>query len=337
MDILVPLSGSSMHNFQPREIKCARPGRRVSSAISKPGIVVLNDLLKLVLSSATILLLVGSALEAAQLVQQPVQVAKDLVYRTVGGRTLKLDLYRPSDLPAGARAPLVVWIHGGAWRSGSKSPCPALPLVHRGYIVASISYSLTQDATFPAQIHDCKAAIRWLRANASVHSIDPDRIGVWGASSGGHLAALLGTSGDVRDLEGGPENLAHSSRVQAVCDFFGPTDFLRMNDTPGAMDHDAPDSPESALIGGPIQQNRDKVARANPITYITADDPPFLILHGDQDNLVPITQSQLLYEALQRAGIKSRFGVIKGAGHGFGTSANKAAFDFFDQVFKADK
>jgi acetyl esterase/lipase len=180
----------------------------------------------------------------------------------------------------------------------------------------SVEYRLTGEAQFPAQIEDCKAAIRWLHANAEEYGIDPERIGVWGHSAGGHLAALLGTSGGVEEFEGGgdPEQPSH---VQAVVDCFGPTDLLRMDDFPGNITHNAPDSPESLLVGGPIQEHPDRVAAANPITYVDAEDPPFLILHGERDRLVPVNQSELLNEALQTAGVDSTFVRVKEAGHGF--------------------
>ncbi len=268
----------------------------------------------------------------AQLVQLQGRVAKDLVYRSVGDKKLKLDVYMPQQ--TSSPVPVVVWIHGGAWRSGDKEKPPALPLINRGYGVVSINYRLSQEAIFPAQIEDCKAAIRFLRSKAALLGIDPNRIGVWGSSAGGHLAALLGTSGDVKELEGGPENVEFSSRVQAVCDFFGPTDFLRMDDTPGIMQHNAVDSPEASLIGGPIQENPEKVVRANPITYITPDDPPFLILHGEEDKTVIPSQSTLLAEALKKAGVPVEIQMIKGAGHGFDPPENEKAFNFFDRVLK---
>ncbi|RPJ57230.1 MAG: alpha/beta hydrolase [Acidobacteria bacterium] len=283
-----------------------------------------------------VLLIVSVPTAAGQLVETQGKVARDQVYSTVGGRNLTLDLYVPHNVKAVDKLPVVVWIHGGAWRTGSKDRCPAVPLLNRGFVVASISYRLSQEAIFPAQIHDCKAAIRWLRANAGRFPIDRDRIGVWGASAGGHLAALLGTSGDVKELEGGPDNLNYSSRVQAVCDYFGPIDFLRMNDEPGAMDHNAADSPESALIGGPIQANPEKVARANPMTYASSDDPPVLILHGDQDRTVLPSQSQLLHDALKNVGVKVRLGIVKGQGHGFTNSVDQTAFQFFEQTLKGE-
>lgn len=242
------------------------------------------------------------------------RVFRDLGYVTNGHPRQKLDLYLPAQ---GTNLPLVVWIHGGAWLAGSKEQCRALPLLKDGFAAASVNYRLSQHAIFPAQLEDCKAAIRWLRAHARQYGIDPDRIGVWGESAGGHLAALLGTTGDITEFDTG-ENLDVSSRVQAVCDWFGPTDFIQMNRFPEVQDHDAPDSPESRLIGGPVLENKDKARRANPITYVSKDDPPFLIMHGDKDRLVPINQSELLAEALKSAGLKVTFHVVRGAGHGFG-------------------
>src|SRR5260221_4919549 len=155
-------------------------------------------------------------------------------------------------------------------------------MLDQGYAVASLNYRLSGEALFPAQIEDCKAAVRWLRAHAKEYSLDPEHFGAWGSSAGGHLVALLGPSGDVKEFEKGP-HLDQSSRVQAVCDYFGPTDFLQMDAhaIPDArLKHDLPNSPESRLIGGPIQENKDKVAKVNPITYVTPDDPPVLIVHG---------------------------------------------------------
>jgi acetyl esterase/lipase len=243
------------------------------------------------------------------------EILHNLAYARVGDKDLLLDLYLPQQ--AERPRPTIVWVHGGAWRQGSKENPRAARMTERGYAVASISYRLSQEATFPAQIHDCKAAVRWLRANAGQYNLDAARFGAWGASAGGHLVAMLGTTGDVAALEGAGGNLAYSSRVQAVCDFFGPSDFLRMNDVSGTMDHDAPDSPESQLVGGPIQDNPEAVARANPITYLKPGAPPFLIVHGDRDFTVLINQSELLYEALTGAGIAATFRVVEGAGHGF--------------------
>lgn len=248
-----------------------------------------------------------------------VTVLRDLAYVPRGHERQKLDLYLPkmaeAQVDPNRTPPLLIWVHGGAWRAGSKDHCPAVRFVEQGYAVASINYRLSRHATFPAQIEDCKAAVRWLRANARQHGYDPNRFGVWGSSAGGHLVALLGTTGDVNEFEVG-ENKEVSSRVQAVCDFFGPTDFTKMSRLPSTMNHDAPNSPESLLIGGAIQENKDKVQWANPITYVTGDDPPFLIVHGDKDPLVPHNQSELLYDALKNAGVDVTFYTVRGGGHG---------------------
>jgi acetyl esterase/lipase len=263
-----------------------------------------------------------------------VRVERNLEYVAGGHERNKLDLYLAvnDERPR----PVIVWIHGGAWLAGNKDGCPATGFVPQGYAVASINYRLSQHAVFPAQIEDCKAAIRWLRAHAKEYHLDPDHIGVWGASAGGHLVALLGTSGDVKELEGKGGNLDQSSRVQCVVDFFGPTDFLQMRGS-----HDNPKAPEAQLIGGPIQDNKEKAARANPITYVSRDDPPFLIMHGEADPTVPIGQSELLDKALQKAGVECTFIRIPGAGHGgpqFQLPENrKRIADFFDKHLKPRK
>lgn len=226
----------------------------------------------------------------------------------------KLDLYLPEK---GTNLPLIVWVHGGAWMGGSKERSPALSMLKDGFAVASINYRLSQHAQFPAQLEDCKAAIRWLRAHAPRYGIDPERFGVWGSSAGGHLVALLGTTSDTKEFDTG-ENLNISSKVQVVCDFFGPSDFLQIGKMPSDLNHDAPDSPEGKLLGGAIHENKEKAEKANPITYISPSDPPFLIMHGDKDRTVPINQSELLHEALKKAGLNSTFEVVEGAGHGFG-------------------
>lgn len=244
------------------------------------------------------------------------RVHRDLAYVAGGHERQKLDLFLPEK--AGDPIPVIVWIYGGAWRAGSKEANPLLSFVvsfvNDGFAVASVNYRLSQHATFPAQLEDVRGAIEWLRANAGPFGLDPDRIAAWGNSSGGHLAALLGTTSGVPPAR----NTDQSTRVRAVVDFFGPTDFLQMDDhrLPDGLVHNTPDSPESQLIGGAIQDNREKAMRANPITYVTADDAPFLILHGDADKLVPLHQSQLLYDALTRTGVAATFRTLEGAGHG---------------------
>ena len=241
-------------------------------------------------------------------------VHRDLAYVPGGHERQKLDLYLPqSNVPL----PLIINIHGGAFRMGSKEMGVPTEYLSRGYAVASINYRLSQHAVFPAQIEDGKAAVRWLRANAPKYGLDPNRFAAMGSSAGGHLAAMLGTTGDVPEFDLG-DNLNQSSAVQAVVDHFGPTDFLQMDShrLPNGQLHDPADSPESQLVGGPIQENREKTARANPITYVTRNDPPFLICHGDADPLVPHHQSELLVAALEKAGVPVTFYTVKGGGHG---------------------
>jgi len=280
---------------------------------------------------------VPSGVQAQGRTTQSPPTHRDLQYAVADGKPLQLDLYLP-EKPA-AKPPLVVWIHGGGWAAGDKAGCPARRLVERGYAVASVNYRLSGAAIFPAQIEDCKAALRWLRAHAERYGFDPDHIGVWGSSAGGHLVALLGTAGNVRTFDVG-EHRDVSSRVQAVCDYYGPTDLTQMDAhaLPTArLKHDEPNSPESRLLGGPVQERREQAARANPITYVTPDAPPFLIVHGDQDPVVPWHQSQLLYDALAQAGARVRLHTIEGAGHGqgFGGKDLEDLVDaFFDRHLK---
>lgn len=219
---------------------------------------------------------------------------------------------------------MVVFVHGGAWRSGSKDDPSVLnlgmELVRRGYALASVEYRLSGRATFPAQIVDVKAAVRWLRARAGEYDVDPDNVGLWGSSAGGHLVALAGTSGDV---ERWPQEVYpdQSDCVQAVLDWYGPTNFLLMDEQAppdSAIDHSAPDSPESQLLGCQIGACPDCVAAANPVTYVSADDPPFLIMHGVRDRLVPYRQSELLFRALRDAGLRATLYRLPTLGHAFG-------------------
>lgn len=301
----------------------------------------LPDNLKRLARSASCLLAAGATL--ASVAQTPLRVEgvralRDLAYVSGGHERQKLDLFLPEKV-AGP-LPVIVWIHGGAWAAGSKEGCPPLRqgFVARGYAVASLNYRLSGDALFPAQIEDCKAALRWLRAHANDYSLNGERIGVWGSSAGGHLVALLGTSGDVREFDVGAQT-NFSSRVQAVCDFYGPTDVTQMDAhaLPGGQKHDPTNSPESRLIGGPVQENKAKAARVNPITFVTPDDPPFLIVHGDADPLVPHHQSELLFAALKKNGVTVRFHTIKGAGHGQGFGGREIeemVIEFFDRYLK---
>lgn len=266
-------------------------------------------------------------------------ISKDIVYETVNGRDLPLDLYRPANMTK--PLPLIIWIHGGGWKGGSKNSINRCAgMLERGYAIASVEYRLSGEAIFPAAVEDCKAAVSFLRLNAEKFGLDPDRFGAWGSSAGGHLVAMLGVTSDDSTFDTHPVTKKASSNVHAVCNWFGPTDFLRMNDFPGRIDHDAVDSPESLFIGAPIQENQDLVQNANPITYVSPSDPPMLLMHGDNDQSVPFNQSELLHAALHKAGVDSELYRVKNGGHGFRDSVDtpeslfERAAAFFDSQFK---
>ena len=287
-------------------------------------------------------------------------------YANLGGTDLRLDVYVPTT--GSAPFPCVVWIHGGGWANGSRFPIPAgaAGLLARGIAVASVDYRLTTQAgqfgafpvTFPAQIEDVKGAVRFLRANAATYGLDPARFGSWGSSAGGHLSALLATSGGVAELEGSTGgNLGSSSAVQAAADYFGPIDFWNMNPDvttpPGSsIDHDAALSPESRLIGfdqpgqgiGVLRANQSNpnppfpffvnlVNQANPITWVDASDPPMHVAHGSGDVAVPRMQGKRLATALRAAGVPYAHNLAIGAGHGLGGPNDTAVHLFFVQEF----
>jgi acetyl esterase/lipase len=270
----------------------------------------------------------------------------DLAYASASPAQ-KLDLYLPND--GDGPFPVIVHIHGGAFRSGDKADgqlTPVLQALERGYAVASINYRLSGEAIFPAQIHDVKAAIRWLRAHAKEHTLDPARFAAWGGSAGGHLASLAGTSGGVAALEDlAMGNGKQSSRVQAVVDWFGPINFLTMDEQftksgIGRADHNAAPSPESQLVGRQITTATDTVKAASPATYISPDDPPFFIQHGTKDPLVPTEQSIDFHGRLQAVLGKggATLTLLEGAGHGgplFSSPENMAkVLVFLDKILK---
>ena len=251
-----------------------------------------------------------------------VTMMRDIAYAGTDNPRQKLDLVLPKKRATEKPLPVIVFIHGGGWRNGDKRSGigRVAGFVATGqYAGASIGYRLTDEAQWPAQIHDCKAAIRFLKGNAKKYNIDPDRIAVWGTSAGGHLVAMLGVSGGVKELEGtlGSHNKQNSS-VAAAIDFFGPAELLTMNAKAGKIDHDSPDSPESKLIGGAIQQNKDKARNASPLTWVSKDDAPILIMHGTDDPLVIYPQSVAFHAAFRKVGVDSTLITVQGAGHGFG-------------------
>ncbi len=282
--------------------------------------------------------LVAGTSRAANTNQPTVQpdgtrVYTNLFYVPKGMERQNLDLYLPAQ---GTNWPLVIWVHGGGWNSNSKDNPGGRSFLGRGYALASLNFRQAQHAKWPAQIIDCKAAVRWLRAHAAEYGIDPNHFGVWGMSSGGHMVAMLGTAGD-NDFEQG-ENLGFSSQVQAVADWFGPTDFLSVSNSPGAMRWGGRGDVDTSLLGGFPSKNIELAKSASPVHYITAKTPPFLIVHGDKDLMVPLQQSQELVDALKKAGVPVEFHVIVGGGHGkpgFDTPEVTGWLnDFFDKYLK---
>lgn len=225
-------------------------------------------------------------------------------YARRAGQPLELDLYRPDDLEA--PVPLIVWFHGGAWCEGSRADVVPLAMaqVGRGYAVASVSYTLTPSATWPTQAHEIKCAVRWLRSNAAKLGVDPERFVAWGMSAGGHLASIVGVTGD-RELEGDLGCGDESSSVSGVVSWYAPSDLSSMGRN-SIVDHDEPASPESLLVGGPVPESTAEVATASPIAYVDGRHlPPFLLVHGTVDPIVPHRQSVLLHEALRSVGASS--------------------------------
>lgn len=250
-----------------------------------------------------------------------VQMARDIAYVEGGYEAQKLDLYFPEQTPENP-LPLIVHIHGGGWRAGSKFPCPVIHYATMGYVVASVEYRFSQVAVFPAQIQDCQAAIRWLRANCEKYHIDPGHVGVIGGSAGGHLSALVGTSGgkDAFSKIGGNED--QSDRVQAVCDIYGPGNFRTVvqqaaedPNVKNIFEFNSPSDPYSSLIGTRLD-DQPKAEAVSPVQYVSEDNPPFLILHGDHDALVPFAQSEELAARLGEKGVEVGLQKIPGAGHG---------------------
>lgn len=235
--------------------------------------------------------------------------------------------------------PLIIYLQGCGWGWSKQDTFAFLPqlaaFAKRGYVVASVEYRGSGTAVFPAQIQDVKAAVRYLKAHASDFNIDPQRIGVWGDSSGGHLALMLGLTEEVEEFTGAREHREQSSRVQAIVDWFGPTDFLTMSQYPSVFDHDSPHSPESKLVGGAIQEHKELARRASPMSYAASASkvPPILIMHGDTDDVVPYEQSLEFYKAMREAGHQVSLCKIKGAGHfGFTQSHTlDVVHAFFDE------
>jgi len=261
-----------------------------------------------------------------------VELTRDVEYGKGGDVSLKLDVLKPKEKSDKPR-PAIVFIHGGAWQGGNKRaglPRLLAPVAGGDYVGFSIGYRLSGVAPWPAQIYDCKAAIRWIRLNAQRYHVDPDRIGVWGASAGGHLVSMLGTSGGAESLEGSGGWPEQSSRVTCVVDFCGPSDLLAFGKSNPRMNE--PTSPVYKLFAGPLAERQDAAKEASPVTHVTQDDPPFLIVHGTKDRVVPIDQAERLHKALKEAGADSTFVRIEGGGHGIGgREVGERVTAFFDK------
>ncbi|QDT42574.1 Carboxylesterase NlhH [Gimesia alba] len=245
---------------------------------------------------------------------ESIQRINDIEYATTPEQRLLLDLY----LPEGVKhPPLLVWIHGGAWRAGSKDNMPLTDLVQNGFAVASVEYRLSPVAKFPAQIHDIKAAIRFLRGSAEKYGYNADKIGILGSSAGGHLVALMGVTNGHPQLEGDLGDFDdESSSVQAIVDYYGPTNFMTIlpQSTPHGLSVRVPAL--QLLLGDRPERTPDLAKLASPVFHIDDQDPPLLIIHGDQDPQVPINQSHELHGKYKQHKRKVTFEVIHGAAHG---------------------
>ena len=271
----------------------------------------------------------------AQDAKQPaakVRIEKDLVYGKGGDQDMMLDLALPD---AKEPRPCIVCIHGGGWRGGKRQDMSAVAklLAENGFVAAMVSYRLTPKDQFPAQIHDCKAAVRWLRANADKYQIQKDRIGAVGASAGGHLVCLMGTADANAKLEGDGGHPDQSSQVQAVVSYFGPTDFINKSWTKEVEDFFL-----VPFLGGSFEDKKDRYRQCSPIEYVNKNNPPFLFFHGDKDTLVGIENSQKLMKKLKDVGVAAELVTMEGDGHGWGgeklTRTLNQTVRFFEEKLK---
>jgi acetyl esterase/lipase len=257
------------------------------------------------------------------------KVLRDVKFASAGETPLLLDLYLPEGKPVG----LIVWVHGGAWRAGSKSQVDLQPLTEKQWAVASVDYRLSGVAKFPAQIHDIKAAVRYLRAHAAEHGYPPSRIVIAGSSAGGHLAALVGVSNKHKELEGNlGADTKVSSDVQAIVSLYGASNLTSIlsQSTPHGLSVRVPAL--DLFIGGQPDKVPDVARLASPVFQVDASDPPLLMLHGDQDNQMPINQSLELQGAYEKLKLPVEFVAVHGAGHGgpqFTSEDNLALIDRF--------
>jgi acetyl esterase/lipase len=242
------------------------------------------------------------------------QVIRDIRYAQVGDLALNLDLHLPRQK---ARSPLIVWVHGGAWRSGSKKDMPLAKLIEEGYAVASVDYRLSPQAKFPAQIHDLKAAVRFLRGHGDEWRLPTKKILIAGDSAGGHLAALVGVSNGHGELEGDVGNdRAQSSEVQGIISFYGGANLTTIlkQSTPHGLSVRVPAL--DLLLGGQPDDMPVLARLASPVFHVDRRDPPLLLLHGDQDPQMPVNQALELSGAYQKVKAPVKLEIVHGAGHG---------------------
>jgi acetyl esterase/lipase len=260
------------------------------------------------------------------------KVIRDVEFATVAASPLRLDLYLPdSKAPHG----LIVWVHGGAWRAGSRSAVDLAEMTSRGWAVASVDYRLSPVARFPAQVHDIKAAIRYLRARAGQHGYPASRFVIAGSSAGGHLAALVGVSNGHAELEGsvGSERQV-SSNVQAIVSLYGASNLTSIlaQSTPHGLSVRVPAL--ELLLGGKPDAVPELARLASPVFHVAPSDPPLLMLHGDQDQQMPINQSHELEGAYTRLGLPVRLVVVHGSGHGGPAFTTQATLDLIDDFLR---
>jgi acetyl esterase/lipase len=278
------------------------------------------------------LLVIGNAFYQTSFAEEKAYIVeKDIIFGRGDEVELKLDLARPAKMKG--RVPALIFIHGGWWRMGSRQnyTLDLRQAVERGYLAVTVDYRLTSvrengkvKHPFPAQIHDVKCAVRWLRANARKYKINPDRIGVVGFSAGGHLALLLGLTDSSDGLEGECANMKYSSRVQAVASLAGPSELISFA---GHAKYTL-----FNLLGGSLEEVPDQYRRANPFTYVSKDDPPVLSIHGDRDTEVPPKQGELLGVKMKEVGVSHTLIVKKDVGHY--VSVDNDVWEFFDEHLK---
>ena len=289
---------------------------------------------RIVIAAALALALGGLLLFAIAPRGNPeIAIERNLVYGKGGDTDLLLDLAMPKS--GVGPFPAVMFLHGRGWREGSRHDMSQFieGMAGLGYVSVTIEYRLVPAARFPAQVEDCKAAVRWLRANAAKYRIDPGHIGVVGFSAGGHLASMLGVTGPGDELEGTGGSPGQSSRVQAVVSFFGPTDFST-RDWPVDLEREV----IVPFLGGSFAERPDAYRKASPYNYVTKDAPPFLFFHGSEDELVPVDQSKRLADKLKNAGVPVQLVVLEGERHGFSDANNQKAMremlDFLGERLK---